>query len=214
MADIHTIDQALRILSYGYSHPNKQVSSFNEFDTFYQTDDAQKSLQGNVSILHCTTSYPAPLESINLRAMRTIQEKFNLPIGYSDHSEGGLVSIAAVAAGATIIEKHFTLDRSAEGPDHKASMEPKEFKEMVSQIRQIEIALGQETKKPTENEINIQKVACKKIVAAKPIKAGTIITEDLITTKRTNGASSFTANQYWDLLGVKTQEEVINFYNG
>jgi N-acetylneuraminate synthase len=198
----------LKILSYGYQGTDKKVSSFQEFEDFYQTSQAKTLLQEKVSILHCTTNYPAALDEINLRAMETIRKQFDLPVGYSDHTDGMLVPVAAVAAGAIIIEKHFTTDCDLPGPDHKASIEPEDFKEMISLIRQVETALGNNIKTPTESELNIQKVACKKIVAAKTILAGEIITEDAITTKRTGEEGGLVAHKYWDILGLRAKEGI------
>jgi len=133
--------------------------------------------------------------------MDTIKEKFGLPVGYSDHSDGILMSIAAVARGATIIEKHFTLDRGMSGPDHKASTEPDAFAEMVSAIRDIEKALGTGIKKPFESELAIQDVACKKLVARENIKAGEVLTEKNITAKRSSDEAGMSTAFYWSVLG-------------
>ena len=137
-----------------------------------------------ISLLHCTTNYPCPYESVNLAAMDTLRKEFNLTVGYSDHTMGIAVPIAAVARGASIIEKHFTLDRSMEGPDQIASTEPEEFRKMVDSIRQIETAIGDGIKKPTDSEVEISKVVLKRIVAKRPIKKGAVITQDDICVKR------------------------------
>lgn len=138
----------------------------------------------DISLLHCTTEYPAPLASVNLKAMQTIAEIFNLPVGYSDHTEGIVVSVAAAAMGAVVIEKHFTLDRNMEGPDHKASLVPDELKALVQSVREVEMALGNGKKIPSECERKNADVARKSIVANKYIKAGEIFTEDNISVKR------------------------------
>lgn len=138
----------------------------------------------DISLLHCTTDYPAPLDSVNLKAIQTMAEVFNLPVGYSDHTEGITVSIAAAALGAVIIEKHFTLDRNMEGPDHKASLETDALKTMVHSIRDVEIALGDGEKTPSEHEVKNAAVVRKSIVAKTFIKAGEIFTEDNISVKR------------------------------
>lgn len=137
-----------------------------------------------VSLLHCTTEYPCPYEDVNLKAMLTMKEKFGLPVGYSDHTKGIEVPVAAAALGAEIIEKHFTLDKTMEGPDHKASLEPDELKAMVQSIRNIEKALGSREKKPSASELKNISVARKSIVAKRGIKAGEIFTEENIITKR------------------------------
>ena len=138
----------------------------------------------DLTILHCTTEYPAPYIDINLSAMKTISETFDVNIGYSDHSKGIEVSIAAVALGAKVIEKHITLDNNMKGPDHKASLEPNLFKDMTKCIRNIEISLGDGFKKPSKSEIKNLTVARKSIIAKKNIKTGDIFTEENLTTKR------------------------------
>ena len=138
----------------------------------------------NITILHCTTNYPTSYEEVNLKAMQTLAAAFKLPVGYSDHTLGIEVPIAAVAMGAKIIEKHFTLDKKLPGPDHKASLEPAELKEMIKAIRNIEIALGDGIKKPNISEIEIMKVVRKSIVASKSIKKGEMFTKTNITVKR------------------------------
>jgi len=138
----------------------------------------------NITVLHANTMYPTPMEDVNLNAMLTIQREFGVDIGYSDHTLGIEVDIAAVAMGASIIEKHFTLDNAMEGPDHKASLEPEELKAMVSAIRNIEKALGSNEKilSPSE-EVNIN-IARKSIVASRPVRKGELLSADNITTKR------------------------------
>ncbi|MDI6917988.1 MAG: N-acetylneuraminate synthase, partial [Thermoplasmatales archaeon] len=126
-----------------------------------------------IILLHCTSNYPAKIGDCNLRAMHTLEKEFNVPVGYSDHTLGITVSVAAVAMGASVIEKHFTLDKNLPGPDHRASLEPDELKEMVKKIRNVEKALGTGEKKPAESEMETQKVARKSIVAKVNIQKGT-----------------------------------------
>ncbi|MFC4237022.1 N-acetylneuraminate synthase [Thalassospira xianhensis] len=135
-------------------------------------------------ILHCTTAYPTPLDEVNLNAMKSIQEKFGVRVGYSDHTLGIEVPIAAVALGATVIEKHFTLDRNMEGPDHSASLEPDELAQMISCVRNIEKALGNSNKAPSNSEMQNIIAARRSIHTAKPLKEGEIITEDSLIMKR------------------------------
>lgn len=143
-----------------------------------------------ITVLHCNTEYPTPMEDVNLRAMITLQKKFEVQVGYSDHTPGIEVPIAAVALGARIIEKHFTLNRYMEGPDHKASLEPAELRAMVKAIRNIEKALGSEKKQVTPSEQKNRVIARKSIVAAKPIAKGEFFTEENLTVKRPgNGIS-------------------------
>ncbi len=150
--------------------------------------DAIKVLEENgtkdITILHCTTEYPAPLEDVNLTVMETLRKAFGYPVGYSDHTQGIEVDLAAVALGASVIEKHFTLDKNLPGPDHKASLEPFELKAMVEGIRKIEMAIGTGEKKPSTVELKNRNVARKSIVAKKAIKMGELFTNDNITTKR------------------------------
>ena len=138
----------------------------------------------NITVLHANTMYPTPMEDVNLNAMLTIQKEFGVDIGYSDHTLGIEVDIAAVAMGASCIEKHFTLDKTMDGPDHKASLEPEELKAMVGAIRNIEKALGSSEKKPSPSEIVNIDVARKSIVANCAIKKGDILSEKNISTKR------------------------------
>ena len=138
----------------------------------------------NITILHANTMYPTPMEDVNLRAMQTIQDKFGVAVGYSDHTLGIEVDIAAVAMGATIIEKHFTINKTMDGPDHKSSIDPEELNAMVSSIRNIEKALGSSIKKPSKSEKPNIIMARKSIVARKSIKKGELFTENNLTTKR------------------------------
>ena len=138
----------------------------------------------NLILLHCNTEYPTPFEDVNLKAMDALHKEFGVEVGYSDHTKGIEVPIAAVALGATVIEKHFTLDRNMEGPDHKASLEPDELKAMASAIRNIEKALGSSEKKVSDSERKNIAIARKSIVAATDIKKGEILTEENITVKR------------------------------
>lgn len=160
------------------------MSSLGAIDTSLVT--LQEGGSREITLLHCTTSYPCSIENVNLKAMDTLAHAFKFPVGYSDHTVGNDVAIAAVARGAKIIEKHFTLNKNLEGPDHIASTEPIEFKNLVQSIRNIEIALGNGKKQPTEIEKEISEVVLKKIVAKKAIKAGEILNEKNIATKRSN----------------------------
>ena len=159
----------------------------------------------NITILHANTEYPTPMEDVNLRAMQTIAETFKISVGYSDHTLGIEIPIAAAALGATVIEKHFTLDREMEGPDHKASLEPHALKEMVQAIRNIEVALGNGIKKPSKSELKNIYVVRKSVVASKAIKKGEIFREENLTVKRPgNGISPMR----WDeILGTIAQKD-------
>ena len=162
----------------------------------------------DIRLLQCNTEYPTPFEDVNLRAMHTMKEYFGIEVGYSDHTEGIEVPIAAVALGATIIEKHFTLDRNMEGPDHKASLEPDELKVMVESIRRIEKALGNGDKTPSNSEKKNITIARKSIVAKKNIRIGEILTEENLTVKRPgNGISPMEWNTVVGTKAVRDFQE-------
>lgn len=173
--------------------------------TLSEIDAAMKVLcdfgSGEITLLHCTTEYPVPFSEVNLRAMDTLRQKFHTSVGYSDHTRGIEVPIAAVAMGAEVIEKHFTLDRSMEGPDHSASLEPQELKAMVSAIRNIEQALGSGEKKPSDSEVKNMVIARKSIVASCYIVAGDYFTEENITAKRPGDGIS--PMRWFEVLGRK-----------
>ncbi len=160
---------------------------------------------GALSLLHCTTQYPAPIDQVNLRAMTAMGEMLGLPVGYSDHTAGITVPVAAVAMGARVIEKHFTLDRTLPGPDHKASLEPGELTAMVKAIRQVEAALGDGVKTPVADELANRIAARKSLVAACPIRAGERFTADNLTAKRPGDGLS--PMKYRDLLGTPARRD-------
>jgi len=144
----------------------------------------KRAKNNKIILLHCTTNYPCSLEEVNLRAMLTLKKEFNLPVGYSDHTLGILVPVMAVTMGARVLEKHFTLDKHLPGPDHKASLEPDELKEMIKAVRNVEKTLGNGIKKPTRSEEKIKKVARKSIVAKVDVPKGVKITKDMLDIKR------------------------------
>ena len=160
---------------------------------------------GTIRLLHCNTEYPTPYEDVNLRAMATLRDAFGLEVGYSDHTNGIEVPIAAAALGATIIEKHFTLDRSMEGPDHKASLEPKELAAMIESVRHIEMAMGTAEKKPSPSEKKNIPVARKSIVARVPIARGELLTESNLTVKRPG--SGVSPMRWFDVLGTRAARD-------
>lgn len=159
----------------------------------------------SITVLHCTSEYPAPYNEINLKAMSTIANEFNVKIGYSDHSKGIEVPIASTALGATIIEKHFTLDRLMDGPDHKASIDPDELIKMVKSIRNIELALGNGVKELADSESKNVELVRKSIVANCDIKKGTIFTEEMLTTKRPG--NGITPMLWHDVIGEKAKKD-------
>ena len=160
------------------------MATLSEIEAAIDVLEHAGTQRSDITVLHCTTAYPAAMADVNLRAMETIRNAFGVKTGYSDHTPGIEVAVAAVALGATVIEKHFTLDRHLPGPDHKASLEPDELALMVRSIRNIEVALGDGRKRPTASELGNRAVARKVIVASRDIEPGESFTEDNITTKR------------------------------
>ena len=175
-----------------------------------EVEEAVHIIQGagnpELALLHCTSNYPARAEDVNLRAMTTVATAFDLPVGYSDHTPGIEVSIAAVTMGACIIEKHFTLDRSLPGPDHQASLEPHELVELVRTIRNVETALGDGIKRPMLSEENTRQIARKSIVARCGIPRGTILTSDMVTAKRPG--TGILPSQLRYVLGRSTNRDI------
>ena len=199
MATLAEIESALGVIAFGYLNDSSVKPSTLAFEQAYVSAEGQKLLQQKVTILHCTTEYPAPLEEINLKVMDTLGSAFNLAAGYSDHSAGISVPIAAAARGAVLIEKHFTLDKEMEGPDHKASLDPAELKAMIMAIREVELALGGPVKTPTVSEVKNKQVVRKSLVAAVDIKIGEAFTEENLTIKRPG--TGLSPCQYWQYLG-------------
>jgi N-acetylneuraminate synthase len=183
MSNLGDIELALGVLAFGYLGEGG-TPSVVAFSDAYRSTAGQAILKGKVTLLHCTTEYPAPFADVNLKVMDTLHSAFGLPVGYSDHTPGIAVPIAAVARGALVIEKHFTLDRSLPGPDHLASLEPEGLAAMVQGIRQIELSLGSGIKYATPSEAKNQPVARKSLVAACPIARGELFTIDNLTAKR------------------------------
>lgn len=204
MSNLSEIETALSVLAFGYLGKTGRLN-LSMLQTAYSSIEGQQILKDKVKILHCTTEYPAPFSEVNLQAMDTMRAAFQLPIGLSDHTQGIAVAIAAVARGATLIEKHFTLDRSLPGPDHKASLQPDELKEMIQSIRQVEAALGTPLKCATPAEDKNKAVARKSLTAAKKIKKGDIFTEDNLTAKRPG--SGISPLHYWEWLGRKADRD-------
>lgn len=203
MATMEDVHDALSYIAYGLAFPSQKVD-INQVQSFYQTVESKLLLKEYVTVLHCTTEYPAPYDTINLNAMNEMKRELHLPIGFSDHSQGIAVPIAAVALGALVIEKHFTLDHSLPGPDHLASLEPNDLKEMVAGIRAIEHSLGTGHKIPTSIELENRQAARKSIVAKVRVAAGEIFTESDLAIKRPgNGMPPI---KYWDLIGKEAKK--------
>lgn len=161
----------------------------------------------DITLLHCTTNYPCPYQDVNLRAMTTLRDAFRLPVGYSDHTIGMEVAVAAVARGSKVIEKHFTLDRAMEGPDHAASTEPHEFRSMVEAIRHLEAALGDGVKQPTAAEKKISQVVTKRLVAARAIQLGEVLNAGNIAVKRSS--SGVLARDYDRVIGQRARRDYL-----
>lgn len=199
MSTLAEVKMALSVLAFGYTAPLDAKPGLDAFVAAFATDAGQVALREHTTLLHCTTEYPAPYAEVNLKAMDTLSQEFGLPVGLSDHTLGIHIPIAAVARGARIIEKHFTLDRSLPGPDHAASLEPAELKAMVRAIRDVEAALGDGVKQPTATEWKNRDIARKSLVAARPLRAGQSLGPEDLTSKRPGtGLSPF---HYWDQLG-------------
>ena len=160
------------------------MANLGEIEAAINVIEQAGTPRAKITVLHCTTEYPTPMEDVNLRAMVNIGNALGVKVGYSDHTSGIEIPIAAVALGATVIEKHFTLDRNLPGPDHRASLEPDELKAMVAGIRNIERALGDGIKRPSPSELKNKPIARKSLVAATDIKAGEVFTENNLTAKR------------------------------
>jgi N-acetylneuraminate synthase len=204
MSSLADIEIALGILAFGYAD-GKKKPSVQAFRRSFLSKKGQKTLRKMVTLLHCTTEYPAPLKDVNLHAMEVMRSAFGLPVGYSDHTAGIAVAVAAVALGASVIEKHFTLNRMLPGPDHKASLEPSELRMMIESIRHVEPALGVKRKIPAASELKNRFVAQKSLVAAVAIRRGEYFTEANVAVKRPgNGLSPVF---YWDVVGRRAHKD-------
>ncbi|WP_194442532.1 N-acetylneuraminate synthase [Pseudoalteromonas simplex] len=199
MASLGDIEDALGALAFGFINDvgNPKIDIIKEY---YSKAMMTGLLKDKVILLHCTTEYPAPFNEINLTAMNNLGSIFGLPFGYSDHSEGIVVPIAAAAKEAVVIEKHFTLDKNMEGPDHKASLDPIELKQMINAIRHVELSLGVGQKFAVNSEIKNKNIARKSLVASKAINKGDIFTENNLTAKRPGYGKS--PMLYWDYIGT------------
>ncbi len=200
MSTLDEVKQALAVLAFGMTAAPTEQPSAESLETAFASPAGQKALGEQVTILQCTSEYPAPPEELNLRAMDALREAFGLPVGLSDHSLGIAVPIAAAARGAVAIEKHFTLDRSLPGPDHTASLEPQELSEMVAAIRTTEKALGSGEKRPTPSELHNRPVVRRSLVATRPIGKGEPLTEANMGALRPG--TGIDPMRYWDYLGA------------
>ena len=206
MCTLSDIEQALGVIAFGLL-AHASPSGRADFEAAFCSAAGRAALAGHVTLLHCVTQYPAPPASVHLRAMDTMALAFGLPVGYSDHTLGIEVSIAAVARGATVIEKHFTLGRHMAGPDHAASLEPAELKHLVSAIRNVEQALGSQLKQPAEQEAGNRVIARRSVVAARAIRQGELFTPDMLACKRPAGGIS--PMDLWALLGRASRRDYL-----
>lgn len=206
MASLAEVEQALGVLAFGCrADEGGAVPSVAAFEEAYQDPSARARLRGRVTLLHCTTEYPAPFAEVNLRAMDTLRHAFGLPVGYSDHTPGTAVAVAAVALGAVVVEKHFTLDRTLPGPDHQASLEPAELVDMVAAIRHVEAALGDGVKVAHPSERRNMVVARKSVVALHDIAAGSVLTEEDVTVMRPGHGRS--PLRLWETIGSRAERD-------
>ena len=201
MCTLGEIEQALGVLAYGFLHPDSFPKQ-GDFEAAFISSNGQRILSEKVILLHCTTEYPTPFSEVNLNVIDTLKQAFGLPVGLSDHTLGISIPIAAVAKGAVVIEKHFTLDRTLPGPDHQASLEPKALKQMVESIREVEMAFGLSRKHATISEQKNKSASRKSLVAKKEIHSDELFTEENLTVKRPGtGISPY---KYWDYIGRKS----------
>lgn len=204
MSTMGEVEAALGVLAFGFITSADITPSPVVFEKAYFSTEGQHALRHRVSLLHCTTEYPAPVDEVNLRAMDTMTQALGLRVGYSDHTHGIHIPIAAVARGARIIEKHFTLDRNLPGPDHRASLEPAELRDMVLAIREVERSLGDGIKRPTSSELKNRPIARKSLVARQPIQHFDPL---VLACKRPgNGCSPY---RYWDLQGTPATRDYL-----
>ncbi len=205
MANLDEIEQALQFLAVGFAVHDGTLASgtvptAEVRAATWGEPGIRAGLSDRVTILHCTTQYPAPLSALNLRAMTTIAEAFGLPVGYSDHSLGGVASTIAVTLGATVIEKHFTLDKSLEGPDHSASLDAEELVHFVASLRSVEVLLGSTVKECQPEEVLNRAAVRRSLVAVHDLAEGQVITEaDLECRRPGAGRTSF---EFWDVVGT------------
>jgi N-acetylneuraminate synthase len=205
MSTLGEIQAALAVLAFGLSSASAAPSRAS-FARAYRSPAGRRQLEKNVVVLHCVTDYPTPFKDVHLRAMQALRNAFHLPVGLSDHSLGIAVPIAAAALGACVIEKHVTLDRDLPGPDHRASLEPAELAAMVSGVRQVELALGDEAKVPGAAELLNARPARKSLVAARDIARGEVYSASNVVAKRPAGGRS--PLEFWDIVGRRAARDI------
>lgn len=204
MATLGETEHALMLLAHGYA--SRERPTPEALRQAWADPAAQARMREQVTLLHCTTEYPAPLEQVHLRAMTTLRQAFGVAVGYSDHTPGITVPIAATALGATVIEKHFTLDQTLPGPDHRASLEPAQLRAMVQAIREVETALGDATKVPQPREWGNRSIARKSLIANQPIAQGERFTPENLGSKRPGHGIS--PMRYWEFLDTPAPRDL------
>ncbi len=200
MATLNEIDLAIRTIMHARSNSRPPASRSELLNQAWIPLSTQVLVEP-LTVLHCTTEYPTPLVDANVKAMHELRDTFGFPVGYSDHTQGYAASLAAVALGATVIEKHLTLDRSLPGPDHQASLDPAQFRELVRGIREVELALGDGKKAPTAAELRNASAARRSLVASQHIRQGEEVTPATVATKRPGDGVG--PEWYWDVLGKR-----------
>ena len=205
MSTLGDVEEALGVFAWAWTG-EPGAPGRDAFMRARYSDQGQRALLASMTLLQCVTEYPTPFDAVNLRGMDTLRQAFGLPVGFSDHTLGWAVPLAAVARGATVIEKHFTLSQSMEGPDHRASLEPEQMRAMVEGIRQVEACLGSAIKGPSRVEWGNRGVARRGIVATRALPGGHVLTAADLTTKRP--AAGLSPMDYWELLGRRLRTAV------
>ena len=206
MSTIGEVADTLGVIAFAMTHDSIQTPTPNSIVAALASPEGRSAIESRVTLLHCTTDYPTKPSDVNLNAMLTLRDRFGCQVGFSDHSIGVHLAVAAVAMGATIIEKHMTTSRDLPGPDHITSLEPSEFKTLVNQIREVEQALGNGEKNPTAVEIETKRIVGRSLVASRSIKTGELFTTNNVAIKRPGGGRS--PFEYWALLGTKSTRDV------
>jgi N-acetylneuraminate synthase len=213
MASLEETLVALGVLAFGYTTGAGATPTTSAFARAWESEAGRSAAAKRVTLLHCTSEYPTPPADVNLRAMDSLREATGLRVGLSDHTEGIAISIAAAARGAVVIEKHFTLDRTMTGPDHRASIEPEDLKKLVGAVREVERALGTGVKAPMAGEFSTRAVARRSLVAGTAIRAGDVFSAENLLVKRPG--TGVAPILYWEYLGRiatrdYTQDELID----
>lgn len=199
MATLGEVEAALAVVTHALN-ATEEPADMHEVWQCWGNPDSRAFLHNHVVLLHCTSQYPTPWGEVNLKAMDKLAATFGLEVGYSDHTEGGLISIAAVARGARVIEKHFTLDRSLPGPDHRASLEPDELKAMIGAIRSLQVALGDGIKSPQLSEWDTRQAARQVVVVTRDVEQGRVLAREDLTTAR--AGKGLAPTLLWQLVGT------------